>query len=97
MLRSVTVCSAILISTLLASGVQAACTYNEAIMAFDNGNLVRGQALMRMAARDGDQRAMYSLASYDQKLDQSRNAGKSLSELLFVLRSSTSMHTTVQN
>ena len=81
----------------MASGVQAACTYNEAVMAFNNGNLVRGQALMRMAARDGDQRAMRFLASNDRNLDQSGNAGKSLSELLIVLNSSTSTHTTAQN
>jgi len=78
-------------------GVHAACTYNEAVMAFNNGNLVRGQALIRMAARDGDQRAMRFLASYDRNLDQSGNAGKSLSELLLVLNSSTSAHTTAQN
>ncbi len=97
MYRSVIVCCAFLISTLLASGVHAACTYNEAIMAFNNGNLVRGQALMRMAARDGDQRAMNFLASYDPNMDQSRQAGKSLSELLLVLNSSTSNSTSAQN
>lgn len=41
----------------------AACTYNEAIMAFSNGNTVRGQALMNMAARDGDERAVRYLAA----------------------------------
>jgi hypothetical protein len=34
-----------------------ACTYNEALMAFQQGNAVRGQALMTMAAKDGDKRA----------------------------------------
>lgn len=97
MFRSVIVCCAFLISTLLASGLHAACTYNEAIMAFDNGNLVRGQALMRMAARDGDQRAMHFLASYDRSTDQSRQARKSLSELLLVLNSSTSTDTSAQH
>ena len=86
-----------MISTLMASGVHAACTYNEAIMAFNSGNLVRGQALMRMAARDGDQRAKHFLASYDGNQDQSRQAGKSLSELLLVLNSSTSTESAAQN
>lgn len=35
-----------------------ACTYNEALMAFQQGNTVRGQALLTMAAKDGDQRAV---------------------------------------
>lgn len=35
-----------------------ACTYNEALMAFQQGNAVRGQALLSMAAKDGDQRAV---------------------------------------
>ena len=81
----------------MASGVHAACTYNEAVMAFNNGNLVRGQALIRMAARDGDQRAMHFLASYDHNIDQPRQARKSLSELLLVLSSSTSAGTSAQN
>ena len=96
MLRPI-VCCAILISTLLASGAHAACTYNEAIMALNNGNLVRGQALMRMAARDGDQRAMHFLASYESNQDQSGKAGKSLSELLLVLNSSSSAGPAAQN
>lgn len=34
-----------------------ACTYREAVMAMEQGNTVRGLALMRMASRDGDRRA----------------------------------------
>lgn len=34
-----------------------ACTYNEALLAFQQGNLVRGFALLTMAAKDGDRRA----------------------------------------
>lgn len=41
----------------------AACTYNEAILALEQGNQVRGLALLNMAARDGDQRATQYLAS----------------------------------
>jgi hypothetical protein len=40
-----------------------ACTYNEALMAFQQGNAVRGQALMTMAAKDGDQRAVALFAA----------------------------------
>ncbi len=41
----------------------AACTYNEAILALEQGNQVRGLALLNMAARDGDQRATQYLVS----------------------------------
>lgn len=39
-----------------------ACTYSEAILALQHGNQVRAQALLRMAARDGDQRAVKMMA-----------------------------------
>ena len=42
-----------------------ACTYREAIMALERGNAVRGMALMRMAQRDGDDRASQFLAKKD--------------------------------
>ncbi len=35
-----------------------ACTYHEAILAFQSGNSIRGHALMRMAVKDGDHRAV---------------------------------------
>lgn len=41
-----------------------ACTYNEALLALKQGNMTRGQALMKMAANDGDQRALDFLASF---------------------------------
>ncbi|WP_455205262.1 hypothetical protein [Kaarinaea lacus] len=41
-----------------------ACTYSEAMLAFKDGNAIRGQALMNMAAKDGDQRAVRFLASF---------------------------------
>ena len=48
----------------LNSYVQAeACSYNEALLAFLQGNTVRGNALMKMAASDGDERAAHFLAS----------------------------------
>lgn len=49
---------------LAASGTSHAdaCTYREAIMALEQGNAVRGMALMRMASRDGDSRAIGFLA-----------------------------------
>ena len=43
-----------------------ACTYGEAVMAFKQGNTIRGAALMNMAAKDGDQRALKYLASIQQ-------------------------------
>lgn len=42
-----------------------ACTYNEALLALQQGNTIRGQALMKMAASDGDQRAVKFLASFE--------------------------------
>lgn len=46
-------------STLLAG----ACSYREGIMALQQGNSIRGLALLRMASRDGDPRASRYLAS----------------------------------
>jgi len=40
-----------------------ACTYGEAVIALQQGNTTRGVALMTMAAKDGDQRALKYLAS----------------------------------
>ena len=80
-----TITGAILISAVFTFNAQAACTYSEAVMAFNNGNLVRGQALMKMAARDGDQRAVRFLAKNDVNNDQ--NKGEALSELLLVMDS----------
>ena len=98
MSRPITISCAVLISTLLASSAvyAAACTYNEAVMAYNNGNLVRGQALMKMAARDGDQRAVRFLVSYEQNLERTSDAGKTLSEGLLVLGSSTTAQTTAK-
>jgi len=53
----------ILVSSLGSGAIFAqACTYDEAIMALKQGNQTRGFALLRMAARDGDQRATHKLA-----------------------------------
>ncbi|MCI0504684.1 MAG: hypothetical protein L0Z73_01095 [Gammaproteobacteria bacterium] len=89
---------AVLITMVLASNVRAACTYNEAVLAFNSGNLVRGQALMNMAARDGDQRAVRFLASYQRNKDQfaNRDAGKPLSDLMLVLNSPNAARTAEQ-
>lgn len=45
----------------------AACTYSEALMALRHGNDVRGMALMRMAANDGDARAARYLVKIGDK------------------------------
>jgi len=63
MLKSVKAIFTVFGTALLSANVHAACTYNEAMMAFNNGNQIRGQALMRMAARDGDERAVHFLNS----------------------------------
>ncbi len=59
-----------------------ACTYGEAVMAFKQGNTTRGAALMNMAAKDGDQRAVKYLASMQQP-DQAP-AIKADSQIAFV-------------
>jgi len=41
------------------------CAYGEAMMALEKGNTVRGLVLMRMASRDGDQRAERYLREQD--------------------------------
>ncbi len=41
------------------------CAYQEAIMAMEKGNEVRGLALMRIASRDGDHRAQSYLREQD--------------------------------
>ncbi len=43
-----------------------ACTYNEAVIAYKQDNATRGAALMNMAAKDGDQRAVKYLANIQQ-------------------------------
>ena len=40
-----------------------ACSYREALIAYENGNQRRGDALMKMAANDGDSRAVAFLRS----------------------------------
>jgi hypothetical protein len=47
------------------SAFAEACTYREAIMALERGNVDRGLALMRMASRDGDRRAERYLLEQD--------------------------------
>ena len=46
------------------------CTYGEAIMALEQGNTVRGMTLMRMANRDGDERANRYLAQGEQQIEE---------------------------
>jgi len=63
-------------------------------MAFNNGNLVRGQALMKMAARDGDQRAVRFLAASD--ANEHQNKGKVKSEMLLVMDSEKTAQSTAE-
>lgn len=52
-----------LLSAFGTNAYAAACTYDEAILALQQGNALRGLALIRMAARDGDIRATHYLTS----------------------------------
>lgn len=94
MIRSYIIICAVLLSAFLTFNVQAACTYSEAVMAFNNGNLVRGQALMTMAARDGDQRAVRFLVSND-VIDRQDN-GNAMSKMLLVMDSLKTVQSTAE-
>ena len=85
---------AVLVSAFLTFNVQAACTYSEAVMAYNGGNLVRGQALMKMAAKDGDQRAVRFLVARDANRHQHK--GKVTSELLLVMDSEKTAQSTAE-
>ena len=89
MFKIVNVIIIVFSTVLLSAHVHAACTYNEAVMAFNNGNQIRGHALMKMAARDGDERAVHFLNSNgvvsvisnsksSTEQSESRQAGKAL-------------------
>lgn len=68
----------ILALSLCSAAVSAeACTYNEAILAMEKGNMLRGMALLQMAVRDGDRRAVDALAQLN-KLKQLPTSNKLL-------------------
>ena len=94
MCRPFIIICAVLVSAFLTFNVQAACTYSEAVMAFNNGNLVRGQALMKMAAKDGDQRAVRFLAAGE--ANRHHTKGKATSELLLVMDSKKTAQSTAE-
>ncbi|MGD8568145.1 MAG: hypothetical protein PVJ39_08650 [Gammaproteobacteria bacterium] len=97
MFRSFIACCAFIFSTIVVSNVYAeACTYSEAMMAFKSGNAVRGQALMKIAARDGDSRAVAYLASGAEKLDQFAVSGKAFKDALVRVSASTNAPSTAQ-
>ncbi len=54
----------------------ASCAYRDAIMALQQGNQVRGLALLRMASRDGDLRASRYLASLQDGGDRPATASR---------------------
>ena len=68
-----------------ASAIAGACTYGEAIMALEQGNTVRGMALMRMAKRDGDERAGRYFIVRDRQLEMTSAANLLSPQLLFSL------------
>jgi len=59
-----------------------ACTYSEAVIAFKQGNPIRGTALMNMAANDGDQRAVKYIASIQKP--ENTSVTKADSQIAFV-------------
>ena len=65
MQKTLAYCAGILLLVSVPSVSAEACTYNEAQLALQNGNQVRGFSLMKMAAIDGDQRAVLYLAKLD--------------------------------
>ncbi len=64
----------------VASGsvLSESCTYREPIMALEQGNTVRSMALMRMANRDGDERANRYLAQGEQQIEEVKIAVRNL-------------------
>ena len=93
MYRPFIIICALLVSAFLTLSAQAACTYGEAVMAFNNGNLVRGQALMKMAARDGDPRAVRFLVSNNAEQQKKGNA---MSDTLLVMDSLRTVQSTAE-
>ncbi len=77
----------LLLLLLLVSGsaLAGACTYGEAIMALEQGNTVRGMALMRMANRDGDERASRYLVVKGRQFEMATVAGYRLLQPLLSL------------
>ena len=61
------------------------CTYGEAIMALEQGNTIRGMALMRMANRDGDERASRYLVVKGRQFEMATVAGYRLLQPLLSL------------
>jgi len=58
-MKRIVIIMVIVLSTMLSAQLAAeACTYSEGLRAAQNGNMIRSEALMRMAARDGDKRAI---------------------------------------
>jgi len=55
-----------------------ACSYDEAILAMQRGNTMRAEALLRMAARDGDLRATRLMAKLH--IDPADPVGKRATE-----------------
>lgn len=94
MFRPFTIICAVLLSAIMSFNAHAACTYSEAVMAFNNGNLIRGQALMKMAARDGDLRAVRFLAKND--ANEHQQNGKAVSEMLIVMDSQETAQSTAE-
>lgn len=97
MLRPVIkICIAIVFALSVSNVYAEACTYSEAMMALNNGNLVRGQALMKMAARDGDTRAVTFITAFANSMDQSNDVGQALRDTLVKLEDSNSTQTLAQ-
>lgn len=55
-----------------------ACTYDEARMAFLDGNMKRASVLMQMAVNDGDHRAVQFLKKYSADLGEEKQNAATL-------------------
>jgi len=62
-----------------------ACTYNEAKLALERGNQIRGLSLMEIAAKDGDKRA----AQYIARLNRQNNH---ISDQIVMLTTESKIH-----
>ena len=64
MVRKFPLISGLLLGSVIGVANAGACSYREGIVALEQGNEVRGMALLRMASRDGDRRAAQYLARF---------------------------------
>ena len=65
-----TVSALLLLATQTTVAGPTACTYQDAVMAYEQNNFIRAKVLLEMAKRDGDKRAEVFLAKHFQLKDK---------------------------